>query len=510
MAVLRVRGAPPAIGPAPWWQTGAGALRDGLRERRRGASRGAGRAAARASRSVTPRGLPTEVRDDFRAAGLSPPHSPCRAANLRDRGRRGARRCCGCCGPTRGWRPLLSAAALLGFVVLARPSPSVLRAAVMGARRAAGAGARAGRGRRVPALGRRRARCCCSSIRRWRPTPGSACRCWPPRRSCCSRRGGRRGCGGAGCRAGLAEALAVPAAACLVTAPLVAGLSGSVSLVAVLANLLAAPAVAPATVLGRAGRGALAGVGDGWRSGVPGSPGPAVGWLVAVADRAAAVPGGAVPWPDGVAGAVLLAAVVLVLLVALARSRRIRALLGSRWSSACCWCSCPPGCCGRAGRRRAGPWWRATSGRATRWCWRPGRRGGRCWSTPGRSDGPVDACLDRLGCARRSRWSCSATCTRTTSAASAGALRGRAVGVVAVGPVREPRWALETRHAAGAAAGARGGRGTAPEPGCVWPGAGPRGARPAARTRHVDPDDGTAVNDGSLVLRADTGRHPCC
>ena len=49
---------------------------------------------------------------------------------------------------------------------------------------------------------------------------------------------------------GLAEALAVPAAAQLACGPVVAGISGTVSLVAVPANLLAVPAIAPATVLG--------------------------------------------------------------------------------------------------------------------------------------------------------------------------------------------------------------------------------------------------------------------
>ena len=51
----------------------------------------------------------------------------------------------------------------------------------------------------------------------------------------------------------LAEAVAVPAAAQLACTPLIAAISGQVSLVAVLANLLAAPAVGPATVLGLVG-----------------------------------------------------------------------------------------------------------------------------------------------------------------------------------------------------------------------------------------------------------------
>src|SRR5262249_61814817 len=53
-----------------------------------------------------------------------------------------------------------------------------------------------------------------------------------------------------GVPAGLAEALAIPAAAEFACAPVVAGLSGTVSLVAIPANLLAEPAVAPATILG--------------------------------------------------------------------------------------------------------------------------------------------------------------------------------------------------------------------------------------------------------------------
>ena len=51
----------------------------------------------------------------------------------------------------------------------------------------------------------------------------------------------------------LAEAVAVPAAAQLACTPLVAAISGQVSLVAVVANLLVAPVVGPATVLGLLG-----------------------------------------------------------------------------------------------------------------------------------------------------------------------------------------------------------------------------------------------------------------
>ena len=48
----------------------------------------------------------------------------------------------------------------------------------------------------------------------------------------------------------LGEAIAIPLAAQVVCAPVIVVLSGSISAVAVIANLLAAPLVAPATLLG--------------------------------------------------------------------------------------------------------------------------------------------------------------------------------------------------------------------------------------------------------------------
>ena len=218
---------------------------------------------------------------------------------------------------------VLSAAALLGFVVLARPSPSVLRAAVMGgvvllalalgrARSAVPALAAAVLGLLLvdPALATDPGfgLSVLATAALVLIVPG-----WVARMR-------RRGV-----PPGAAEALAVPAAACLVTAPLIAGLNGGVSLVSVAANLLAAPAVAPATVLGVAAA-VLSPVSTTAAQACAWLAGPAVGWLVAVADRAAAVPGGVVPWPDGVTGAGLLAVIVLAL-VALARSRRVRPLL---------------------------------------------------------------------------------------------------------------------------------------------------------------------------------------
>jgi competence protein ComEC len=104
---------------------------------------------------------------------------------------------------------------------------------------------------------------------------------------------------------GLADALAVPFAAQLACTPLVAVISGQVSLVAVLANLLAGVVVGPATVLGFLG-GLLVLV-------VP-TAGYAVGrlacwsadWILLVARRSADLPGAALDWGSGAGPTVLL------------------------------------------------------------------------------------------------------------------------------------------------------------------------------------------------------------
>ncbi|WP_330461834.1 ComEC/Rec2 family competence protein [Streptomyces sp. NBC_00820] len=123
-----------------------------------------------------------------------------------------------------------------------------------------------------------------------------------------------------------AEALAAAAAAQAVCAPVVAVLSARVSLVAVPCNLLAEAAVAPATVLGFAALAAapvalpvarvLA-----WCAGWP------AGWIAGVARTGASLPGGGVDWPGSWAGALLLAAVTVGVVLA---GRR---LLGHPW-----WC----------------------------------------------------------------------------------------------------------------------------------------------------------------------------
>jgi competence protein ComEC len=214
----------------------------------------------------------------------------------------------------------VAAAALAGFVVLARPSPSVLRAAVMGgiALLALAAGRRRAA---LPALGA----AVLGLVLAFPPLardPGFALSVLatagllvlaPPWTARMRQRG---------VPAGVAEALAVPAAASLVTAPVVAAISGQVSLVSVPANLLAAPAVAPATVLGvlAAVVSPVSGGVAEWLARLAGLP---VGWLAAVGERAARVPGTVLSWPGGGRGALVLV-LVLAMAVLLLRRRGVR------------------------------------------------------------------------------------------------------------------------------------------------------------------------------------------
>ncbi|MFI6543795.1 ComEC/Rec2 family competence protein [Streptomyces prunicolor] len=112
----------------------------------------------------------------------------------------------------------------------------------------------------------------------------------------------------------LAEALAAAAAAQALCAPVVAVLSARVSLVAVPCNLLAEIAVAPATVLGFAAL-ATAPVAMpvakvlAWGASWP------TGWIADVARTGAALPGGGVDWPGSWTGALLLALAVAALVL---------------------------------------------------------------------------------------------------------------------------------------------------------------------------------------------------
>lgn len=192
---------------------------------------------------------------------------------------------------------ILGLATVVFFVVLARPQPSVLRAAAMGSVVVIGTvfGFRRGGFLALavaismlilidPWLGRSvgfaLSALATGGLVALAPRLVTALSAWAPR--------------------ALALALAVPLAAQLTTTPVIAAISASVSLVAVPANLLAEPAVGSATVLGvgltvlAALWPAAAGVAS-WLPFVP------AWWIAEVARVAARAPGRAIALGDGAA-----------------------------------------------------------------------------------------------------------------------------------------------------------------------------------------------------------------
>ena len=223
---------------------------------------------------------------------------------------------CGLLGVRRRWRPVVAVVVLAAFVTVARPEPSVIRAAVMGAvgllalstsRRRAGVPVLAGAVVALlvwdPWLARSYGFALSSVatlgllvlVRPW----GEVIAAGLPRRL-----------------ARLGPVIAVPLAAQAVCAPLVVPLQGSVSVIAVVANLLAAPFVAPATIAGVTVA-ALAVVWPAaaaviaWTAAAPAQA------IAAVARRCAEAPIVAIPWGDSawhaVALAVLTAAAVVTI-----------------------------------------------------------------------------------------------------------------------------------------------------------------------------------------------------
>ncbi len=221
-------------------------------------------------------------------------------------------------GPTMS--AIVCGIALVGFVILVRPTPSVLRAAVMGS---IGLVALAtGRVRAaVPALATAVTvlivydPALATDIGFGLSTFATAglLLIAPHWRDALLRRRVPRGA---------AEALAVPAAAQVACSPLIAGFSGTISVIAVPANLVAIPAVPAATILGVA----AAVISPLWPSGAAFlawlASWPAR-WLLVVAERGAAAPDAVTAWPSGVWGALALAVILGAGLVAV-RHRPVR------------------------------------------------------------------------------------------------------------------------------------------------------------------------------------------
>src|SRR5215218_4172563 len=223
----------------------------------------------------------------------------------------------------RRLQAVVAGLALVGFVVLARPEPSVIRAAAMGAVTLLALAS----GRPRAALPALSAAVCVlllldPGLAR---DPGFALSVAATAGIVLLAPGWSRSLRERGLWPVLADAVAVSAAAGAVTAPIVAGLSGTVSLISLPANLLAAPAVPAATVLGLLAT--VVGVlvpplADVlvWVAGWP------TRWLVLVAEGAAEVPDGAAGWPAGTTGALLLTVLLLAAGWALWRFRRLRPL----------------------------------------------------------------------------------------------------------------------------------------------------------------------------------------
>ena len=355
---------------------------------------------------------------------------------------------CRISGCPRRWRPGVAGAGLAFFVVLARPEPSVIRAATMGAIGLLGV-VSSRRGAGTPTL-------CAAVLVLLTVDPWLArsygfvlstlatlglllfVRPWS-----------------AAINAHLPRALhvvgpavAIPLAAQLVCGPVIVLLQGEVSLIAVVANLVAAPFVAPATVLGvTAALVAVVSTGLATLVGWCGAPfAIAIAWTARIS---ADVPGGSLPWPDGAPGALLLAALTaLGILAGPWAWRRSRAspviavglvvvlTLGAVPSRSFAW---PP------------PGWRLVACDV-------GQGDGLVLSSgPGRAvlvdvgpeEGGIDGCLRRLG-------------VRTLDAVVlthfhddhvgdlAAAIDGREVGRILVTPVADPAWAA--RAVAGIAA----------------------------------------------------------
>ena len=390
-ATLSTRGPPDVIaGPDPWWRVSAH-VRAALRRSVSGLPPDR-RALVPALVDGDDAGLDPSLQDDFRTTGLT--HLLAVSGTnltlvvgfalvvarwLRVRGR---------------WLYVVGAAGIVGFVLVARAEPSVLRAAVMGTVALVGMGAN-GRDRGTRALG-------VATVMLLLFDPGLASAAGfalsvlatagilllaPGWRDALSRWLPRW----------LAEAVAVPAAAQLACTPIVAAISGQVSLVAVLANLLAAPAVGPATVLGLLGGlvtlvappiGRLVGTAAGW----------CVAWIVEVARHMASLPTPAVGWGSGPLAIAVLAAVSAAVAVYGPRLvRRSYHRAGLLWRP-------------RGGRPGAGPHARVAARRVVDGGLRrrPGRRARPQHRAPhtavvidaGPDPGLMDACLSGLGVTR--------------------------------------------------------------------------------------------------------------
>src|SRR5512145_590276 len=288
-AVISTNRRPVVVEEAGEVLDGAAAVRAGIRQAVAGAGPG--------ERTLVPalvvgddRGMPAELVTDFQASGLT--HLLAVSGTNLTLVVGFVLVIARWCGVRARGLIVVGVLGVVGFVLLARTEPSVVRAAAMGSVALIGMGSN-GRERGVRALGVAvlllllvdpwlalslgfaLSALATAGILFLAPPWRDALAAWLPR--------------------WLAEAVAVPLAAQLACTPLVAAISGQVSLVAVAANIVVAPAVGPATVLGLAGGlvvlvlepvGVLIGRAAGW----------CAWWITEVAGRSADLPTAAVEW----------------------------------------------------------------------------------------------------------------------------------------------------------------------------------------------------------------------
>ncbi|MDT7805661.1 MAG: competence protein ComEC [Actinomycetota bacterium] len=495
VAVLSVRGPPGGPGPAPWWQEAAAGLRSGLHDLSQTLpEEPAGLLPGLVLGDTS--ALSPRVEQEFVTAGLA--HlTAVSGGNL-------AVACGAVLLLLRVLRlgPRLSAVAaglcLVGFLVLVGPEPSVLRAGVMAAV-ALLALALGRRGSALPALAF--AVCVLVVADPAMATDfGFALSVFataglvllaPRWAGVLVRRG---------VPPGFAEGLAVPLAAFVVTAPVLAGMAGTVSLVSVVTNILAAPVVAPATVLG-----VLATVAGPWWPGagtlLVHLAGPEAEWLIFVARHGARAPGAVVAWPGGWTGA-LLAAGVLAVLVFAVRYRRIRVLLAILVVGALL-VFVPVRVLAPAWPPRTWAMVECDVGQGDAVVLATSEPGRAVVVDTGPEPGPVDECLHRLSVDRIPLLVLSHLHADHIGGL-ASVFDGRSVGGIAVGPGRAPDWAWRQVAAEASREGvplvelSPGERVNLP--GLTLDVLGPR----YVPSRSAVKQDGTTINNSSVVLRAET------
>ncbi|MFE9580256.1 ComEC/Rec2 family competence protein [Nocardia sp. NPDC006044] len=318
VVMLRAQGSPQTVGGLPWWQRVARSVRTDF-------ATAASRALPAEAAGLLPAlvdgdtsALSDELREEFEIAGLE---HLCVVSGANFTILLGAVLLVVrllTLGPRAG--ALVAAAALVMFVIIARPDPSVLRAGAMGAITLL-ALVTGRRKQALPAL-------CAAIIGLLAVWPALAVSAGFALSACATAglillapswadwlraRGWRRV---------PAEIFAVAAGAFVVTTPLMVALDGKVNLVAIVANVLVEPVIAPITVIGAVGA-VLACVWLPLAVLVVRCAAPPMWWLLFVAEHVADVPGSSVEVPGGLLGGgiacVIVAVGILVLRFAVIR-----------------------------------------------------------------------------------------------------------------------------------------------------------------------------------------------